>query len=65
MLSKIERSKRKAIKELVLLFANALKVDKYELLTLWLTDQVLELVQNEPMADDALKFASKRIKQFK
>jgi transcriptional regulator with XRE-family HTH domain len=65
MLSKIERGERKAKKEQVLLFAKVLKVNKDELLTLWLADQVLELVHDEPLAYDVLKTVSKNIQSKK
>ena len=61
MLSKIERGERKAKKEQVLLFAEVLKSNKNELLTLWLADQVFDLIQGEPMADNVLKSVSKNL----
>ncbi|TCD03205.1 helix-turn-helix domain-containing protein [Pedobacter psychroterrae] len=62
MLSKIERGERKAKKEQVPLFEKILKVKKHELLTLWLADQVLELVSNEPVALKAIDLAQREIK---
>jgi hypothetical protein len=35
------------------------------LLTLWLTDQVMDVVKDEPLADEALKTVSKNIKKGK
>ncbi len=61
MLSKIERGERKAKKEQVILFATALKFNKDELLTLWLADQVYDLIQGQPMAEEVLKTVSKQI----
>ncbi|GAC1314153.1 MAG: hypothetical protein NVSMB24_38450 [Mucilaginibacter sp.] len=62
MLSKIERGERKARKEQVLLFAKILKAGPEDLLTLWLADQVLEVVQNEHSALRAVRLAEKEVK---
>ncbi|MBS1748631.1 MAG: helix-turn-helix transcriptional regulator [Bacteroidetes bacterium] len=62
MLSKIERGDRKAKKEQVLLFAKLYNADKEVLLTLWLADQVYDLVKDEEMATDALKVAESQFK---
>jgi transcriptional regulator with XRE-family HTH domain len=65
MFSKIERGERRAKREQVQKIAALLKVDSQELLTLWLTDQVLEVVANEDQALQALKIAIKDIKTNK
>lgn len=65
MLSKIERGERKAKKEQVLKFAKIFKVDSEDLLTLWLADQVYNVVKEEDVAYNALKNASKNIKPKK
>lgn len=62
MLSKIERGDRKAKKEQVLLFAQILDGNKEELLTLWLADQVVEVVQDEDFALGAMQVAEEEIK---
>lgn len=62
MLSKIERGERKAKKEQVLKLAETFKVDSEELLTLWLADQVYNVVKEEAVAYNALKTATKNIK---
>jgi transcriptional regulator with XRE-family HTH domain len=64
MLSKIERGERKAKKEQVLLFAKILKIGSEDLLTLWLADQVLEVVQNENSALRAVRLAEKEVKNY-
>ena len=61
-LSKIERGERQAKKELIPLFAEILKVPQEELLTLWLADQVFEMVQDEPTSVESLKLTLKRLK---
>ena len=65
LLSKIERGERHLKKEQVSKIADFLKVDKEELLTLWLADQVYNVIKDEPMADEALKSVSKKIKKEK
>ena len=63
LFSKIERGERIAKKEIVEKLAKMLKVDKEELLTLWLADQVYNVIEGESMADKALKSVSKKIKK--
>ena len=65
MLSKIERGERIARKEQVLQFAKLYKAEHDELLTLWLADQLYNVIEGEPMADEALKSVSKKIKKSK
>ena len=65
LLSKIERGERTAKKEQVSKFAEILKVSKDELLTLWLADQVYDVIQGEDMADEALKSVSKKLRKRK
>jgi len=62
MLSKIETGERKAKKEQVALFAKILKADKKELLTLWLADQITEIVQDEALALKAMQVAEEEVK---
>lgn len=64
-LSKIEKGQRQLKKEQIPLLAEILKADKVELETLWLADQLMELVKDEPTADEALKTVSKNIKKRK
>lgn len=64
-LSKIERGERQAKKEYIPLFAQLFNVTSDELLTLWLADQVFEVLEGQPMADEALKSVSKKIKKGK
>ena len=62
MLSKIERGERKAKKDQVLHFAKILNAGKDELLTLWLADQVVEVVQDEDLALRAMQVAEEEVK---
>ena len=54
MFSKIERGERRAKREQVLLLAKLLNADTQELLTLWLAEQVYDLVKDEDVASNAL-----------
>ncbi len=61
MYSKIERGDRKAKREQVIQLAALLETDVDALLTLWLADQVFDLLKNEPNAMDVLTSVSKSI----
>ncbi|MCX6318497.1 MAG: helix-turn-helix transcriptional regulator [Bacteroidetes bacterium] len=63
--SKIERGERIPKKETVVKLAKILKSDKEALLTVWLADQVYNVVKNETYAGEALKSVSKKIKERK
>ena len=62
MLSKIERGERKAKKEQIPLFAEILKAKNEELLTLWLADQITDIVENEELALKAMQVAEEEVK---
>lgn len=62
MLSKIERGERKAKKQQVPSFAKLLNASKDELLTLWLADQVVEILQDEDLALQAMQVAEEEVK---
>jgi len=62
MLSKIERGERKAKKEQVIKLAHIYKVNNEDLLTLWLADQVYDLVKDEDIANQVLESVLKTIK---
>jgi transcriptional regulator with XRE-family HTH domain len=64
MLSKIERGERKARKEQVPLFAEILKADNEELLTLWLADQITYILEDESLALQAMQVAEEEVKYF-
>lgn len=64
-LSKIEKGTRQLKREQIPVIAEILKSDKEELLTLWLADQVMEVLNGEPLADEALKTVTKKRKQSK
>jgi transcriptional regulator with XRE-family HTH domain len=62
MLSKIERGERRAKKEQVAIFATIFSVKENELLSLWLADQVYEIVKDEGVALRAIQVAEEEIK---
>jgi len=64
-LSKIEKGVRQLKKEQIPILANILKAEKNELETLWLADQLMQLLKDEPTADEALKTVTKNIKNRK
>jgi HTH-type transcriptional regulator, competence development regulator len=65
MLSKIERGERRAKREHIPILALQLKTNEKDLFTIWLADQIYQLVENEEQALQALKIAENEIKQFK
>lgn len=64
-LSKIERGERQAKKETVLKIAQILNVKTEELLTLWLADQIYDVVKNEDNALLAMMVAEESVKYSK
>jgi transcriptional regulator with XRE-family HTH domain len=59
---KIERGERRARKEHLSILAELLQSDREELLTLWLADQIVEVVEDEQaVADKALIVAKENI----
>lgn len=65
MFSKIERGERRAKREQVLKLAELLQTDVNELLTVWLADQVYEIVKDEETAEGALRVAESTLKYSK
>ena len=58
MFSKIERGERPAKRTQVIAIAKILTTDENELLTLWLADKILDVIENETeLADQALNVA--------
>lgn len=64
-LSKIERGERNAKKETVLKLAEILKIVPDELVTLWLADQIYDVVKDENTALKAMMVAEESIKYSK
>jgi len=60
-ISKMEKGERQARRDQVLLLAELFKVDKEELLSLWLGEKVYDVLKNENGAKKALKVAEDKI----
>jgi len=61
-ISKVERNERLLRKEQVQKVAAMLEVPENDLLTLWLSDKVSDLIDEEPFAKDALNLSLKKLK---
>ena len=60
-LSKIEKGLRQLKREQIAILADILKVEKDELLTLWVADQIIEVTNDEDVALKAMQVAEKEI----
>ena len=61
IISKMERGERPIKKEQIIILAEILKVDKDEFLTLWLADQLYDIVKDEKLANEAMKLGVQKI----
>jgi hypothetical protein len=61
----MERNEKRASRQQVVKLSKALDVGQNELLTLWLSDKILETLNKESEAYNALKLTEKRIKRTK
>lgn len=62
MFSKIERGDRRAKRTQVIQLAEYFKIDKNELLTLWLADKVLDAIDGEDkLKQNAIKVAEEKM----
>jgi transcriptional regulator with XRE-family HTH domain len=55
LISKIERGERKPSREQVLKLAEFLKIEPEILITAWLADKISYIIENEEVAEKALK----------
>jgi len=62
LISKIERGERRLTREQVIKLANYYKVTDEELLTLWLSDKVLDTINSDPFAMQGLNKAKTILK---
>ena len=62
ILSKIERGQRKATREQVVKLAEYFKVKENDLLVAWLSDKLVNEVQDEDLALEAMKVAEEKVK---
>lgn len=65
ILSKMERGERRLTKDVVLKLANIYKYNTEDLLVLFLTDKIMYEIQDEELAEKALKVAEERVKYLK
>ena len=61
MLSKIERGERRAKREHIPILASLLKTNEKELFTIWLADQVYDLIKEEENPTEILKVAEQEV----
>jgi hypothetical protein len=61
----MERNEKKASRQQVLKLAKALETEEKDLLTLWLSDKIVETLNEESEAYGALKLTEKRLKRTK
>lgn len=61
MLSKIERGERRAKREHIPILASLLKTNEKDLCTIWMADQVYNLIKEENNASEILKVANDNI----
>lgn len=64
ILSKIERSERKATKEQILKLAEILDLDKDNLLIQYLSEKILYEIKDEELGSKALKVAEQKMKHI-
>ena len=62
IISKFERGERKPTKEQVLKFVSFFNLSKDEVIVAWLSDKVVYDLENEDLAEKALKVAEEKIK---
>ncbi len=62
LISKIERGERKLTREQVIKLAKFYNVSDEELLTLWLSDKLLDTIENDPFAMQGLNKAKNILK---
>jgi len=63
LMSKAERGERNINREQVLKLAKLLKASEEEFISLWLCDKVIEVVGNDPLAEQGIKKALTKIKK--
>ena len=65
LISKIERGERRLTREQVIKLAKFYNVTDEELLTLWLSDKLLDTIENDPFAMQGLNKAKTILKNLK
>ena len=62
LISKIERGERRLTRDQVIKLSNFYSVTEEELLTLWLSDKLLDTIENDPFAMQGLNKAKTILK---
>lgn len=65
IISKFERGERKPTKEQVIKFATFFGLDEDKLIIAWLSDKLVYDLENESLAEEALKVAEGKIQYLK
>lgn len=60
-LSKIEKGLRQLKREQIPILAEIFQADKDELLTLWLADQLYDVIKDEKLANEAMQVTEEKI----
>ena len=61
LLSKIEKGLRQLKREQITSIAHILKIDEDKLLTLWLADQIYDVIKDEEFASEAIRVTGEKI----
>lgn len=61
LMSKLERGERRAQREHINKIATVLNTKQDDLTVLWLADKINDVIQDEPMAEKALRLIKKEI----
>ncbi len=64
ILSKIERSERKATKEQIIKLAEILDLNQEDLMVLYLSEKILYEIKGEELGEKALKVAEQKIRYY-
>ena len=59
LMSKMERGERRAQREHIVKIATVLKTKEDDLIILWLADRIVDVIKDEPLANDALELLQK------
>ncbi len=62
LMSKLERGERRAQREHIIKIATVLNANEDDLTVLWLADKINDVIQDEPMANKAVKLIEKNLK---
>ncbi|PKP34940.1 MAG: XRE family transcriptional regulator [Bacteroidetes bacterium HGW-Bacteroidetes-17] len=64
-ISKMERGEKNIKREFILKLAELYQTDKNQLITIWLADQVYDILKDETLAESALNIVKEHIQKRK